>query len=695
MSTSKWLERICAGAVAVCIALTLALFCAKAAGVEPLKTAIGYENRLFDNTKVHTIDIVMDDWDGFLQNCENEEYVSCAVVIDGESSRNVGIRAKGNTSLSNVASMGSSRYSFKIEFDHYDGGKSYHGLDKLCLNNLIQDNTCMKDYLTYQMMNAFGVDSPLCSYAYLTVNGEDWGLYLAVEGVEDAFLQRTENGSGALYKPDSMDMGGGRGNGRVFDFENFTSEDSGTSPEQSGNTSAPALPDGANGQPEQMPQSDADMGEPPSLGENGAMPQFENGGDRGGPPAFGGANGTPPSFGKNGEMPQFQFGGADGAAPSFGGNGGMPQFGGMGGKSDVKLQYIDDDPDSYANIFDNAKTDISDADKSRLIASLASLSSFENLENVLDTEEVLRYFVVHNYVVNGDSYTGSMIHNYYLHECDGRLSMIPWDYNLAFGTFQGGSASSAVNSAIDDVLSDRPMQAWIFSDEAYTERYHALFAEFLDTVDIDALIDGAYNLIAPYVEKDPTKFCTYEEFETGAVALKDFCTLRSESVRGQLAGTVPATSEAQQADSSALISADTLNLADLGTMGSGQGGFGGGPDGFGGRPGSLEDVPNGFGNRQGGFGGEPDDADSMPDQEPDSTQSPFASSEGGTDGAFSAPASDTDGEGQAFLSDLGRGQRMPDMAEPASETGSRSLILLGVSLLVLTGGLAFAFAFKR
>ncbi len=57
-------------------------------------------------------------------------------------------------------------------------------------------------------------------------------------------------------------------------------------------------------------------------------------------------------------------------------------------------------------------------------------------------DEVLRYFVVHNFVVNGDSYTGSMIHNYYLYEQDGKLSMIPWDYNLAFGGFQGSDAAS-------------------------------------------------------------------------------------------------------------------------------------------------------------------------------------------------------------------------------------------------------------
>ena len=80
----------------------------------------------------------------------------------------------------------------------------------------------MKDYLAYTLMGDFGVAAPLCSYAYITVNGEDWGLYLAVEGVEDAFLKRNCGSDyGNLYKPDSLSFGGGRGNGKDFNMEDF------------------------------------------------------------------------------------------------------------------------------------------------------------------------------------------------------------------------------------------------------------------------------------------------------------------------------------------------------------------------------------------------------------------------------------------------------------------------------------------
>ena len=347
MSTSKHIDVICLAGACLTLLLTMAFVCGEALGLQAADVEMGYESRLFDTSQVHTIDILMEDWDGFLETCQDKEYAQCSLVIDGETYGSAAIRAKGNNSLSSVSAYGNNRYSFKVEFDHYDSSKTYYGLDKLNLNNLIQDNTMMKDYLVYRLMGDFGVAAPLCSYVYLTVNGEDWGLYLAVEGVEEAFLRRNYGSSyGELYKPDSLNDGGGRAS-----------------------------------------------------------------------------------------------------------------------NDDVKLQYVDDDPDSYSNIFNNAKTDVSQADQERLIASLKQLSQGTDLEEILDTDAVLRYFVVHNFVCNFDSYTGSMVHNYYLYEEDGVLSMIPWDYNLAFGSFQEQmSATELVNFPIDTPVSSgdlesRPMVA--------------------------------------------------------------------------------------------------------------------------------------------------------------------------------------------------------------------------------------------
>ena len=307
MSTSSNLDRICVAALALAVLIAALAFCAPALGYEAASggVVLGYEERLFDTSVVHTIDIVMDDWEGFIAGCEDEEYVLCDLVIDGE----------------------------------------------------------------------------------------DWGLYLAVEGVEASFLLRNYGTDyGELYKPDSMEMGGGRGNGGGF---------------------------GGRGGMGRMP---SDMGEPPED---------------------------------------------------------------MGG---------------------------------------------------------------------------------------GLLSMLPWDYNLAFGGFMGSSdAEALVNWSIDDPTSDgdtesRPMLAWIFESEEYTELYHAAFAEFIESVftsgEFERLFDETVELISPYVERDPTKFCTYEEFELGAETLREFCLLRAESIGYQLAG------------EDVTVDASGLDISAMGSMNNTAGGGG-------------------------------------------------------------------------------------------------------------------------
>ena len=625
MAGSKHFD-IMAWTVTVFVLILTVLFMSGSAfGLEGMDRMMGYEHRLFDNTRVHTIDIVMNNWDEFIANAASEQYYTTTVVIDGEAYKNVGIRGKGNTSLSMVSSMNSDRYSFKVEFDHYDSSITYHGLDKLSLNNLIQDTTMMKDYLTYTLMNGFGVAAPLCSFVYITVNGEDWGLYLAVEGVEESFLERNYGSNyGDLYKPDSMSFGGGRGNGKDFNMDDFMNRaimDENTGKPAQGMT-LPNMPDMGNFNPVKMP------------GMPQAGPGLEN-------------------------RENFFFGGK--------------------GASDVKLQYVDDNADSYLNIWNSAKTDITSADKERLIESLKNLSNNEHIESVVDIDQVIRFFVVHNYVCNGDSYTGSMIHNYYLYEEDGRMAMIPWDYNLAFGTFQGGNAQSTINTPIDSPISggssdDRPMWNWIVANKEYTELYHQYFVELLNRVDIDALIENTHDLIKTYVEKDPTAFYSYEEFETGVDTMRRFCSLRSKSISMQLAN-------GETVNNMGYVDGSGITLSDMGSMRMG------GEFGRGSMPGDFGDeMPKAldFSQIPGGFNGR------FPDPFSDKTEVASLENERGTDlwGNDNRPSRDNmQMPGGDF------NFNMNSTGNPAS--GSTNLLWLAVSVLILGVGLIIAKAYKH
>lgn len=537
MLRSKNIDRICCLVIACTMLLAAGFTALAGAGVleSSRKTSLTYAKHLFDQSTVHKIEITMDGWDDFIDNCTDEKYRACAVTIDGEAQGTVGIRAKGNTSLSSMAQYDNDRYSFKIEFDHYQKKKTYRGLDKLSLNNIIQDATYMKDYWSYTFMNQMGLASPLCSYTEIYVNGEYWGLYLAVEGVEEAFLERNYGEDyGELYKPDSLSFGGGRGNGQAFDMQDFEKKLQGDDTEE---------------------QAAAD--------ENAAND-----------------NAAP-------TMPQ------DIQRATRINRGDFKQGGGMGGmgSSDVKLQYIDDDPDSYANIFDNAKTKVKKKDQARLIAALKKLS--EGDTSAVDTDAVAMYMAVHNFLCNGDSYTGSMVHNYYLYEKDGVMSMIPWDYNLAFGGFTGGSdATGTVNTAIDTLVSggddsDRPMAGWITASDESLALYHEKYRQFIDAVFTSGWFESEFDrvsaMIAPYVEKETRAFYSYEEFQTAADTLKTFCLKRAQSVQGQLDGSISATSAAQQG-SDALIDASELSITAMGGMNNGKGGDRGGNAGF---PGSF------------------------------------------------------------------------------------------------------------
>lgn len=726
MSTHKHIDKICCVGLALTLILSVLFVNAEHLGVQKASTVMGYEKMLFDTSKVHTINIIMDDWDNFIENCKSEEYYSCSVVIDNEVYKNVAIRGKGNTSLSQV---NNDRYSFKIEFDHYDSTNTYHGLDKLCLNNVIQDNTYMKDYLTYQMMNKMGVASPLCSYVYITVNGEDWGLYLAVEGVEESFLQRNFGKDyGELYKPDSMSMGGGRGNGKKFDMDEFfgdsksenTDNNTGTNGSQNQNNNF------GNGGFPQMSNDNTDgnsNNQRPGGMQGGQRPSGNQGGFGGGqklegmtPPM------TPPTdngnnFGSGipgGMTPPTTDGNTDNNTDKKG----MPGGGGSmrNGSDDVLLKYIDDDIDSYSNIFENAKTDITKNDKTRLINALKKLSNGEDLESTVEIHAVIRYFVVHNFVLNFDSYTGSMIHNYYLYEKDGQMQMIPWDYNLAFGGFQSmGDATSLVNYPIDSPVfggnvEDRPMIAWIFENEEYTQLYHKYFSEFIseyfDSGYFEEMLDSVTSMISPYVEKDPTKFCSYEEFKTGISTLKEFCLLRAKSISGQLDGTIGSTSNTQKSDT--LINAGDIQINAMGSMGGGMAWPGGNrqnPQGNIDNSGTQKTLPSNSDTGNDDSFTETPSADSDNTENNGNSNNSIPKMRGGMQGGI--PPDFSNGEnGNTPKGGFGGQMQRPDSnTRPNDNDQTRqqtqntiptsSWIVFGISALVLAMGLGFAFTYKR
>ncbi|MGD9676779.1 MAG: CotH kinase family protein [Vulcanibacillus sp.] len=354
-----------------------------------------YVENYFDKNEVIDIYLTLSesDFENMMQNPTKEEYKEATVIVDGTQIDYVGLRVKGNSSLNMVTSSDSERYSFKVDFDQYIMGQSLDGLTKLNLNNSVSDPSYMREYLSYSLLEEMGIPTPAYCYANVYVNGELIGLYLAVEGIEESFIERYYQSSyGTLYKPEGQ--------------------------------------------------------------------------------------------------------GSD-------------------------LVYIDDQIESYSGI--NLVTDLKNDDNKELLNMIKALNAGEDLEKYLNIDEILRYFAVNTVLVNMDSYQSNLKHNYYLYEEDGVFSILPWDYNMSFAGFNMGmDTQNATSLYIDNPLSgtsleQSPLLSKLLEVEEYRELYHQYISEFIDgpfsfeTMSVE--IERIANMIRPYLEKDPTKFYTMEQFE--------------------------------------------------------------------------------------------------------------------------------------------------------------------------------------
>ncbi len=381
------------------------------------------------------------------------------------------------------------------------------------LNNNYADATNMKEALIYDMYQYLGADASLYNYAKLSDNGEYWGVYLALEAVEDSFLLRNYGvQDGELYKPDSMNIGGGK------DFGDFNADD--------------------------IDFGDLDLGDMTPPDRNAAPAEQKTA--------------------AAGERP----------ADDFGFGGGKGGFSMSGGGAD--LNYTDDELDSYETIWDGEITDTTKADHKRVVTALKNISEGNALEDYMDVDNLLRYMAVHVFSVNEDSLSGSMAHNYYLYEAGGKLNLIPWDYNLALGGMgRSNDATSVVNDAIDNAFSGTTFFDTLMADEAYHSQYYAylqqLVSEYINGGGFDAFYERVRSQIDTLVESDPTAFYSYDEYLTAAETLYQVVKLRGQSIQGQLDGTIPST-EAAQRTSDALVDASALDLSAMGYMNSGGGG---------------------------------------------------------------------------------------------------------------------------
>ena len=140
-------------------------------------------------------------------------WVPCSFSFNDTEWYNVGVRYKGNSSLSSAYQSGNNKLSFKLDFDEFEDdypeldNQRFYGFKQLNLNNNFDDASLMREKVGADLFREFGLASAQTTFCVVYIdNGSGpqyYGVYTLVEEVDDTVLEsQFSDDDGNLYKPD-------------------------------------------------------------------------------------------------------------------------------------------------------------------------------------------------------------------------------------------------------------------------------------------------------------------------------------------------------------------------------------------------------------------------------------------------------------------------------------------------------------
>ena len=190
----------------------------------------------------------------------------------------------------------------------------------------------------------------------------------------------------------------------------------------------------------------------------------------------------------------------------------------------ASLMYLGEDSLCYYNLYEmKSKNGWND-----LIQLTKVLDeNVAEIENILNVDQVLWMHAFNNVLVNLDSYTGRLCHNYYLYrDSFGVFHPILWDMNLSFGGFRFDGLGSALSNEKMQKLSPfihyktqnekRPLITKLLKYSLYRKIYVAHLKTILEEnfSNKEYLIRAKMiqDTIATFVEQDSNKLYSFEGF---------------------------------------------------------------------------------------------------------------------------------------------------------------------------------------
>jgi hypothetical protein len=123
-------------------------------------------------------------------------WFEASVTVDGQEFERVEVRKKGF-----LGSMSETKPSLKLDLGEFDSDATYYGERRLTLNNAIQDESYVRQCLSYAWFDDAGIPAPRCSMAHVTLNGQELGIYVNIEPIKGPLVaQHFDDTSGNLYE---------------------------------------------------------------------------------------------------------------------------------------------------------------------------------------------------------------------------------------------------------------------------------------------------------------------------------------------------------------------------------------------------------------------------------------------------------------------------------------------------------------
>jgi hypothetical protein len=138
--------------------------------------------------------------------------VATFAMDNGATNSGVGARYKGNTSFT----MGGTKKSINLEFDHIDADGDLMNFRTVNLNNAAGDETIMREPLYFTIMSRYAI-SPKASMASVFINNQNWGVYSLTEQENKDLIDRWfPSNDGDRWSTPNAPIGGGGGGGGGF-----------------------------------------------------------------------------------------------------------------------------------------------------------------------------------------------------------------------------------------------------------------------------------------------------------------------------------------------------------------------------------------------------------------------------------------------------------------------------------------------